>query len=168
MLKGIPTILCPDLLKIMMEMGHGDEIIIADGNFPGASIAKRLVRCDGNNVPELLDAVLKFFPLDTYSQNPVSLMAVVPGDTVVPVIWDEYKTIVEKHAPQGLPFSQVEKSCRHRDLQKLTFLLLKVLSFHFQYTYLGYEVTYLDYSNFHNTLFRLLDRNHIQNRFHHP
>lgn len=97
MLKGVPSILTPELLKILMEMGHGDEIVIADGNFPGASMAQRLIRLDGHGVPEVLDATLKFFPLDTYSEEPVGLMEVVKGDPTVPVIWDEYKTIVEKN-----------------------------------------------------------------------
>ena len=66
MLKGIPSILSPELLKILMEMGHGDEIVISDGNFPGASMARRLVRADGHGVPEILDAVLKLMPLDRY------------------------------------------------------------------------------------------------------
>jgi len=67
MLKGIPNILSPDLLKILMEMGHGNELVIGDGNFPAASYAQRLIRLDGHNVPEVLDAVLKFFPLDTFA-----------------------------------------------------------------------------------------------------
>lgn len=96
MLKGIPSILTPELLKILMEMGHGDEIIIADGNFPGAALANRLIRCDGHNVPVILDAILRFLPLDPYVKAPVSLMAVVPGDNVKPVIWDEYKKIIAK------------------------------------------------------------------------
>jgi L-fucose mutarotase len=97
MLKQIPSILSPELLKILMEMGHGDEIVIADGNFPSASIAQRLVRSDGNLVPALLDAVLKFFPLDPYVKLPVALMAVVPGDTYKPTIWDTYKDVIKKH-----------------------------------------------------------------------
>ena len=72
MLKGIPSIISPELLKIMMEMGHGDELVIGDGNFPGQSINERCVRCDGHGVPELLEAILKLFPLDTY-QKPVYL-----------------------------------------------------------------------------------------------
>ena len=52
MLKGIPSLLSPELLKILMEMGHGDEIVIGDGNFPAASSAQRLVRCDGHGVPD--------------------------------------------------------------------------------------------------------------------
>lgn len=97
MLKGIPSILSPELLKIMMEMGHGDEIIIADGNFPAASHAQRLVRCDGHGVPEVLEAILKLLPLDQYVESPVALMSVVPGDPIVPVIWDTYKAEIAKY-----------------------------------------------------------------------
>jgi L-fucose mutarotase len=99
MLKGIPAILSPELLKILMEMGHGDEIVIGDGNFPAAAYAKRLVRCDGHNVPEILEAIIKFFPLDKYVKAPVSLMEVVQGDTVKPTIWDSYKDIINKYEP---------------------------------------------------------------------
>ena len=97
MLKGIPSILSPELLKILMEMGHGDEIVIGDGNFPGASMGKRLVRLDGHGVPEVLDAILSLMPLDQYVEKPVALMAVVPGDDFVPVIWDDFKKIIAKH-----------------------------------------------------------------------
>lgn len=107
MLKGIPSIIPPELLKILMEMGHGDEIVIGDGNFPAASIAKRLVRCDGHGVPELLDAILKLMPLDTYVEAPVALMEVVPGDNVVPVIWDEYREIIKKY--QDVKIENVER-----------------------------------------------------------
>ena len=86
MLKHIPAILTPELLKVLMEMGHGDEIVIADGNFPGAAIAQRLIRLDGHGVPEILDAVMQFFPLDSYTEKPVGLMEVVAGDPAVPVI----------------------------------------------------------------------------------
>ena len=98
MLKGIPKILSPELLKILMEMGHGDEIVIADGNFPSASMAQRLLRADGHGVPELLDAILKLFPLDTFVDQPVALMDVGPGDDYKPEIWDEYEQIISKHA----------------------------------------------------------------------
>lgn len=97
MLKGIPSILSPELLKILMEMGHGDTIVIADGNFPSNTCGQRVVRLDGHNVPEILEAILKLFPLDTYSEKPVSLMSVVPGDDVVPTIWDTYETIINNN-----------------------------------------------------------------------
>ena len=101
MLKGINPILTPDLLKILMEMGHGDEIIISDGNFPASAIAKRLVRLDGLNVPEVLDAILEVMPLDQYVEKQVALMEVVPGDNFKPVIWDTYKEIIKKHEPDA-------------------------------------------------------------------
>ena len=97
MLKGIPNILSPDLLKTLMEMGHGDEIVIADGNFPAASMAQRLIRADGHSVPILLDAIMQLFPLDTFVERPVALMAVVPGDDYQPVIWDEYRQIIQRY-----------------------------------------------------------------------
>ncbi len=94
MLKNISPILSPELLKILMEMGHGDEIVIGDGNFPAASMAQRLVRLDGHGVPEILDAVLKLMPLDTYVEAPVALMD--NGDSAnKPPIWAEYEEIVK-------------------------------------------------------------------------
>ena len=109
MLKGISPVISPELIKILMEMGHGDELVIADGNFPAASIAQRLVRADGLDVPRLLDAILQFFPLDQYVEKPVALMAVVPGDTYKPVIWDEYRSIVKKHESNFTDFEYVER-----------------------------------------------------------
>ncbi len=108
MLKRIPAILSPELLKILMEMGHGDEIVIGDGNFPAASCAKRLVRCDGHGVPALLDAILTLMPLDRYVEAPLSLMALSGGDTEIPIIWDTYRAIVEQHEP-GVRFEQLER-----------------------------------------------------------
>ena len=97
MLKGISSILTPELLKILMEMGHGDELDIGDGNFPAASMAQRLVRLDGLGVSAILDAIMQLFPLDTFVERPVALMQVVPGDDTVPVIWEDYKRIISKY-----------------------------------------------------------------------
>jgi L-fucose mutarotase len=109
MLNGIPKIISPELIKIMMEMGHGDELVIADGNFPAEAIARRIIRADGHNAPELLNAILKFFPLDPYVKNPVALMAVVPGDEVKTPIWDEYRAILKKFNPKAAEFEYVER-----------------------------------------------------------
>lgn len=109
MLKKIPPIITPELMKIMMEMGHGDEIVFADGNFPAAAYGKRLVRCDGHTVTELLEAVLPFFPLDTYAQHSVGLMAVVPGDPVVPTIWETYKEVIKKHDKKEANIEYIER-----------------------------------------------------------
>ena len=96
MLKNISPILSPELLKILMEMGHGDELVIGDGNFPAASMAQRLVRLDGHGVPEVLDAILKLMPLDTYVESPVALMDNGnPKDQ--PPIWADYKNIVTEN-----------------------------------------------------------------------
>ena len=112
MLKGIPKIISPELLKVLMEMGHGDRIVIADGNFPSESIGKDavVVRADGHGVPEILDAILKLMPLDAYVDCPVSLMQVMPGDNVKTPIWDEYKEIVRNYEPRGDDvFAEVER-----------------------------------------------------------
>ncbi|MBQ8922326.1 MAG: fucose isomerase [Oscillospiraceae bacterium] len=103
MLKHIPPILSPELLKVLCEMGHSDRIVLADGNFPAESVGKQsiVIRCDGHGVPELLDAILQFFPLDTYTEHPVSLMEVMPGDPAKTPIWDEYRAIVAKHDDRG-------------------------------------------------------------------
>jgi len=109
MLKGIPNIISPELMKVLMEMGHGDEIVLADGNFPAASVAQRLIRCDGHNVPDLLEAILKFFPLDRCVDNPVALLAVVPGDDTKPTIWEEYRRIIEASGEGLSDFELVER-----------------------------------------------------------
>lgn len=110
MLKGIPSIISPELLKILDEMGHTDELTIGDGNFPGHTYGKKVIRMDGHGVPEILDAILKLFPLDTYAEHPVTLMGVVKGDTVQTPIWDEYKKIVAKYDPRGEAcFEEIDK-----------------------------------------------------------
>lgn len=109
MLKNIPKILSPELVKILMEMGHGDEIVIADGNFPAEAIGQRVVRCDGHGVPEILDGIMQLFPLDTYTDKPVMLMEVVKGDPVVPTIWDEYKAIINKYEPENCKIEMIER-----------------------------------------------------------
>ena len=109
MLKGISPVISPDLIKVLMEMGHGDELVIADGNFPAASIAQRLVRADGLGCPVLLEAILRLFPLDEYVEKPAALMAVVPGDPYQPVIWDDYRKIIQGHETAFRDFEYVER-----------------------------------------------------------
>ena len=103
MLKGIPKILSPELLMVLAEMGHSDRLVISDGNFPAESMGKDaiVIRCDGHGVPELLDAILQVFPLDTYVEHPVNLMEVMPGDDVETPIWDTYKEIIRKYDDRG-------------------------------------------------------------------
>ena len=97
MLKGIPKIIPPELMKILMEMGHGDELLLCDGNYPKFGSPERCVRMDGHGIPEILDAILRYFPLDTYVEHPTVLMAVVPGDPYKPEIWETYREIGAKY-----------------------------------------------------------------------
>ena len=105
MLKGIPKIISPELLKVLCEMGHSDRIVIADGNFPSESMGKNaiVIRADGHGIPELLDAILAVFPLDTYTDKPAVLMQLMDRDVgkVETPIWDEYKKIIAKHDDRG-------------------------------------------------------------------
>ncbi|MGH8023568.1 MAG: RbsD/FucU family protein [Limisphaerales bacterium] len=118
MLKGIPNILPPDLLKILMEMGHGDEMVIADGNFPAASHAQRLARCDGLGAPQLFDAVLQLFPLDSFVKHPAALMAVVSGDNYQPDIWPIYRKIAQKHERGFSDFEMMERHAFYERARK--------------------------------------------------
>jgi L-fucose mutarotase len=109
MLKIISPLLSPELLKTLAEMGHGDEIVLADGNFPSASMAERLVRADGHGIPRLLEAILQLFPLDTFVEHPVALMAVVSGHNYQPTIWDEYRRIIQSSGEPFIDFEYVER-----------------------------------------------------------
>ena len=99
MLKNVPAILSPTLLKVLSEMGHGDTLVLADGNFPAESIAPgaEVIRCDGLNIPDLLDAILQLFPLDRYIQKPVTLMEATPGDPADTSIWLKYQRLIEQY-----------------------------------------------------------------------
>lgn len=102
MLKGIPTILSPELLCALAKLGHGDELVIADGNFPAYTMAEKgtVIDASGHGVPELLDAILTLVPLDTYTEKPVALMEVLAGDTCgTPEIWSKYKEILAAREP---------------------------------------------------------------------
>ncbi|MBE6626661.1 MAG: L-fucose mutarotase [Ruminococcaceae bacterium] len=97
MLKGISKIISPDLLKVLAQMGHGDEIVFSDGNFPGESIGRIVLRADACGVPEMLKAVLPLFPLDTYDNN-VYLMDKTESDKDLDIpIWEEYKQITAEY-----------------------------------------------------------------------
>ena len=99
MLKNVPKIISPELLKTLCEMGHGDEIVIADGNFPAETFGKRVIRADGIGSAAMLEAVLSLIPLDTYSNPNMILMQLMECDEgkINPVIWQEYEKIAEKY-----------------------------------------------------------------------
>ena len=90
MLRGIPLIISPDLLKVLHEMGHGDEIVISDAHFPGHTFNSRVIRADGIGADKLLAGIIPLFELDAYA-TPVVMMEAVPGDTLDPAVEAKYR-----------------------------------------------------------------------------
>ena len=109
MLKNIPPVISPELMSILMRMGHGDEIVLADGNFPAESCAQRVVRADGHGVVELLDAIMQFFPLDTFVDHPASVMQPVDEAASEPPIWTEYRRVLALHEGQEVELRPIER-----------------------------------------------------------
>ncbi len=113
MLKNIPTNVSADLIKILMEMGHGDELCIADANYPSFAHPARVVDCTGQNIPELLESILSLIPLDPYVENPTTFMEVLQNDANVPggvpEVWETYKEIGKKHEKDGLRAKAINK-----------------------------------------------------------
>jgi L-fucose mutarotase len=108
MLKGISPVVSSDLLKILCEMGHGDEIVLADSNFPGVSIGKRLVRADGLPIKTILEAILPLFPLDRYA-DPLFMMQVVSGDRLDPAVEGDYMEVVRRYHPDAAAPVRIER-----------------------------------------------------------
>ena len=100
MLKGIHSAIGPELLKVLAEMGHGDEIILADAHFPGHSFNDQVLRADGVKITSLLDGILPLFELDSYD-DPLIMMQAVEGDSLDPNVESSYRSEIEKHAPDA-------------------------------------------------------------------
>src|SRR5947208_2270860 len=96
MLKGIPSIISPELLYLIAQMGHGDELLLADGNFPAVSHAKRLVRAYGHGVLPILEAVLQLFPLDQFVEQPAAVMRPVDEPDQAAPIWHEFQKLLDR------------------------------------------------------------------------
>jgi L-fucose mutarotase len=109
MLKGIPPVLSPDLMHLLMKMGHGDEIVIADGNFPGDSKAQQIVRADGLGVLEILEAVLKFLPIDKFVDDPVTVMKPVNSKDPEPPIWKNFRRLLEMNEGRRIELTPIER-----------------------------------------------------------
>ncbi|HKF74387.1 MAG TPA: RbsD/FucU domain-containing protein [Stellaceae bacterium] len=110
MLKGIDPLLGPDLLHALAAMGHGDEIAIVDANFPAASTARRLLRIDGVGAPAVLAAVLSLLPLDTFTETPAAVMAVVGDPRAVPPPVREFQAILDGVAGKPVRLATLERS----------------------------------------------------------
>lgn len=109
MLQGISPVLSPDLLKLLCEMGHGDEIVLADSNFPGATMGKRVVRADGLPIKVMLEAMLPLFVLDSYA-DPLIMMQVAPGDTLDPTVEADYMQIIRRYRTAAAAPVRVERN----------------------------------------------------------
>jgi len=110
MLKGIPKTISPDLMHTLMSMGHGDEIVLADGNFPAVTNARRLVRADGLDVCSILEAVMKFLPLDqAFAEDYAVVMAVVDKSAPAPPIWADFQRLLERAEGKAIKLTQIER-----------------------------------------------------------
>ena len=109
MLIGISPLLSPDLLAALYRMGHGDDIVLADAHYPGESLNMSAIRADGIKIPDLLDAILPMFALDTYVENPVIMMTPTPGDVPDPTVEETYRKVILKHWPDTPPIARIER-----------------------------------------------------------
>ena len=108
MLKGIDPVISPELLKVLYEMGHGSEILFADGNFPAHDYdVKKIIRLDGIGIPAILKAIIPFFPLDTFVDKPAILMQPNADFGREPTVWSKYKEIIEEH--QKIEYEYLER-----------------------------------------------------------
>ena len=110
MLKGIHPAMSPELLKVLAEMGHGDEIVLADAHFPGHSFNDRVLRADGVEITTLLDGILPLFELDSYD-DPLVMMQAVEGDSLDPSVESSYRDEIQKHvsdAPEVIRIGRFE------------------------------------------------------------
>ena len=122
MLRGISPLLSPDLLKLLCEMGHGDEIVLADAHYPGAENA-RVLRCDGIAIAPLLDAIAPLFELDAY-EPPLYMMAIVPGDTLDPAVERDYLAAIRRHEPDAPAPVRLERFAFYERSRKAFAILL--------------------------------------------
>ncbi|HJO93540.1 MAG TPA: L-fucose mutarotase [Victivallales bacterium] len=100
MLKGISPLISPELLKVLAEMGHGDELILADAHFPGNTFNDKVIRADGLNVSKLLEGIMPLFELDSYD-DPIIMMAPVEGDELDTSVEKNYMEAIRKSTPSA-------------------------------------------------------------------
>ena len=96
-------------MHALMSMGHGDEIVLADADFPGPTCAKRLIRCDGVQLAELLEAVLPFFPLDPFEGKPVLTMDWKPWGDSEPESYERFRGIIRRHEARFTDYEYIER-----------------------------------------------------------
>jgi len=115
-LKHIPKILPPDLVKYMMEMGHGDTLVIADAHFPAYRVNKRVVDCSAVGAVDMLKAVLELMPLDSYVENSAEVMQIVEGDKT-PSIWQKFSMALYNYSNKK-KFGYIERFKFYEEAEK--------------------------------------------------
>ncbi len=109
MLKNISEVVSPDLLKILSEMGHGDEIVLSDAHYPAHTYGKRVLRADGLKIDALLNGILPLFELDEYVEDHLVMMAACEGDQLDPTVEERYLVAINKNAPKAKPITRMER-----------------------------------------------------------
>ena len=117
MLNNMPKVMTPEIMTIIMQMGHSDEIALVDAHFPGYSNAKRFYRATGVSIPEILDAILYFFPLETklFADKPAFMMEVVKGDSMDPDLMGDIESVFKKYDPD---YGGIEKLERMKFMER--------------------------------------------------
>ncbi|WP_448554420.1 L-fucose mutarotase [Thalassotalea montiporae] len=109
MLNNISPLISPELLLAIYQMGHGDEIVLADAHFPGHSCNQNVIRADGLKVADLLDAILPLMQLDQYVESPAIMMQVVPGDSADSQVEQDYHAKLSQHQPEHAAIAKAER-----------------------------------------------------------
>ena len=109
MLRNIPAILSPEILYSLRAMGHGDDIVIADCNFPAYSMGCKVHRLDGLSATQVLQAVLTLLPLDSFVKDPAHTMQVVGDAEAIPEIIKEFQDIIDGNADNPAPIATLER-----------------------------------------------------------
>jgi L-fucose mutarotase len=124
MLKGISPLICPDLLYAIYRMGHGEEIVLADAHFPGHQVGANVIRVDGLRIPDLLDAILPLFELDSYVDAPLVMMAAVEGDTLDPAVEAAYRVPIDRHAPTAPAIARIDRFAFYDRARAASFVVM--------------------------------------------
>lgn len=109
MLKGIHPCISPNLLKILAEMGHGDEIVLADAHFPVKPLDCHIIRADGIDIATLLKGIIPLFELDSYVDSPLIMMQAVAGDALDPGVEQRYRQAIMHHRGQCPAITRIER-----------------------------------------------------------
>lgn len=124
MLKGISPLISPELLAVLCRMGHGEELVLADAHFPGHQLNDKVLRAEGVRIPDLLDAILPLFEIDSYVPDPLVMMAPVEGDELDVSVEQAYLIPIRKHAPEAPSVCRVDRFAFYERAKTATAILM--------------------------------------------